>query len=123
MAECLKKIRKEYTRENKNLEGLCDIEFCSGCFFIMRSDVFEKIGGFDKRFFMHLEDADLSRQALKYGRVVLDITHVPADVCLGAAQHCRRQLLQIITLTYQNPHRSLGGDLSKMLICFVAKRI
>ena len=75
-----KKIRKEYTRENENLEGLCDIEFCSGCFFVIRSEVFKQIGGFDRRYFMYMEDADLSREALKYGRVVLDtsvcVTHL-----------------------------------------------
>ncbi len=67
-----KRIRKEYTRENEKLEGLCDIEFCSGCFFVIRTEVFKKIGGFDKRYFMYLEDADLSREVLKYGRVVFD---------------------------------------------------
>lgn len=75
-----KKIRKEYTREDEKLDGLCDIEFCSGCFFLIRSEIFKKIGGFDKRYFMYMEDADLSRQALKYGRVVLDtsvsVTHL-----------------------------------------------
>ncbi len=69
-----KKIRKKYTREEENFENLTDIEFCSGCFFLIRSEVFKKIGGFDKRYFMYMEDADLSREVLKYGRVVFDPT-------------------------------------------------
>ncbi len=69
-----KKIRKEYTRENEIFEGLTDIEFCSGCFFVIRSEVFKQIGGFDRRYFMYMEDADLSHEALKYGRVVFDST-------------------------------------------------
>lgn len=67
-----KKIRKEYTREEENLQGLTDIEFCSGCFFLIQTEIFKKIGGFDKRYFMYMEDADLSREVLKYGRVVFD---------------------------------------------------
>lgn len=67
-----KKIRKEYTREEETFEGLVDIEFCTGCFFLIRSEIFKKIGGFDNRYFMYMEDADLSREALKYGRVVFD---------------------------------------------------
>lgn len=69
-----KKIRKDYTREGEKFDTLTDIEFCSGCFFVIRSEVFKEIGGFDKRYFMYMEDADLSREALKYGRVVFDST-------------------------------------------------
>ncbi len=69
-----KKIRKEYTREDENLEKMTDIEFCTGCFFLIRSEIFDKIGGFDKRYFMYMEDADLSRQVKKYGRVVFEPT-------------------------------------------------
>lgn len=67
-----KKIRTEYTMEKEAFENLTDIEFCSGCFFLIRTDVFKKIGGFDKRYFMYMEDADLSREVQKYGRVVFD---------------------------------------------------
>ena len=69
-----KKIRKEYTREEENIQSLTDIEFCTGCFFLIRSEIFKKVGGFDKRYFMYMEDADLSREVLKYGRVVFDPT-------------------------------------------------
>lgn len=74
------KIREEYTRANEKFETLTDIDFCTGCFFVIRSEVFKKIGGFDERFFMYMEDADLSRQAKKYGRVVfcpyVCVTHI-----------------------------------------------
>lgn len=69
-----KKIRKEYTRQEENLDKPTDIEFCTGCFFLIRSEIFKQIGGFDKRYFMYMEDADLSREVLKYGRVVFDPT-------------------------------------------------
>ena len=69
-----KKIRKEYTREDENIKRMTDIEFCTGCFFLIRSEIFEKVGGFDKRYFMYMEDADLSREVKKYGRVVFEPT-------------------------------------------------
>ena len=75
-----KRIRAEYTRANEKFEALTDIDFCTGCFFLIRSEIFRKIGGFDDRFFMYMEDADLSRQAKKYGRVVfcpgITVTHI-----------------------------------------------
>jgi len=34
----------------------------SGCFMLFRSSTLQKVGGFDERFFMYLEDIDLSRR-------------------------------------------------------------
>lgn len=74
-----KKIREEYTRANENLKTLTDIDFCTGCFFVIKSEIFKKIGGFDERFFLYMEDADITRRAKKYGRVVfcpfVSVTH------------------------------------------------
>ena len=73
------KIRDEYVWADKAVTEPCDIDFCSGCFFGIRSDVFLKSGGFDKRFFMYLEDADMTIRAKKFGRVVfvpqVSVTH------------------------------------------------
>lgn len=46
-----------------------DVEFISGCFMLLRRDAFMETGGFDTRFFMYLEDADLSRRLRKLGAV------------------------------------------------------
>ena len=67
---CFKKIRDKYTRADENFTDITDIEFCSGCFFMIRSEVFKKLGGFDERYFMYLEDADLTRNARRFGRTV-----------------------------------------------------
>lgn len=47
-----------------------DVQFCSGCFFVIRTEAFQKLGGFDRRYFMYVEDADLTQEALQLGRVV-----------------------------------------------------
>ena len=65
------KIRSEYIWENRDITEPADINFCSGCFFCIRSEVFKKLNGFDERFFMYLEDADITLRAKKFGRVVI----------------------------------------------------
>jgi len=49
-----------------------DVPFLLGCFFVFRTEVFMSIGGFDERYFMYLEDADISRKVLKISRVVFN---------------------------------------------------
>ena len=55
---------------DEDLSQPTDVGFCSGCFFVMRSEVYQKMGGFDPRYFVYVEDADITRQALQYGRAV-----------------------------------------------------
>lgn len=64
------KLRDEYTMKNKDITEQIDIEFCTGCFFVIRTEVLKKLNGFDDRFFMYFEDVDLSRRAKEFGRVV-----------------------------------------------------
>lgn len=65
-----KHYRKEYTRELEDLEQPTDIDFCTGCFFAIRTSVFKQLKGFDKRYFMYMEDADLARMVRQKYRIV-----------------------------------------------------
>ena len=47
------------------------IEFCTGSFMAVRTDVFKEIGGFDPGYFMYVEDADLTQKVLQKGTVWL----------------------------------------------------
>jgi len=49
------------------------IDVASGCFMVVRTDIFKRIGGFDRRFFLYFEDNDLSRRVRQYGWIM----HVP----------------------------------------------
>ncbi len=75
-----KKVREEFTWADKELTKTTDIKFCSGCFFGGKTDTIKKLNGFDERYFMYLEDADITLRALKYGRVVIapqfSVTHM-----------------------------------------------
>lgn len=66
----LKKVEEHYLMLDEDLTKPVDVQFCSGCFFVMRSDVYLKMGGFDPRYFVYVEDADITRKALQYGRAV-----------------------------------------------------
>src|SRR5919204_5499179 len=48
----------------------------SGAAFVLRRSFWEELGGFDERFFMYLEDTDLSLRARRLGYTIL---HVPAS--------------------------------------------
>ena len=65
-----KYYRKIYTRENENLSGPTEIDFCTGCFFGIRTSVFRSVRGFDPRYFMYMEDADLSRTVRKKYKII-----------------------------------------------------
>ena len=47
-----------------------DIPYLSGCFMFFRVDSLRKIGLFDDRIFMYLEDADITRRILNVARTV-----------------------------------------------------
>jgi GT2 family glycosyltransferase len=49
------------------------IPLASGCFMLLRTELFERLGGFDPRFFMYFEDYDLS---LRIGREA-SVAYVP----------------------------------------------
>ncbi len=67
-----KPIRDEYTMSNVTIDKPTEIEFCTGCFMVMRTELFKKIGGFDEQFFMYLEDADLTDRIRQYGKVIFN---------------------------------------------------
>lgn len=65
---CLRKYRREYEMGDLDSRKECDIEFCTGCFMFMRTQLFRELCGFDERFFMYFEDADLTRRIREKAR-------------------------------------------------------
>lgn len=55
-----------FTGYNKIME----VPYLSGCFMFIRTKVLEKVGLFDERFFMYLEDTDLSRRIHKISKTI-----------------------------------------------------
>jgi GT2 family glycosyltransferase len=75
MPDFLKKIFQKrmnrYEYKDHNYEDIIyDIPYLSGCFMFLRTETLNKVGFFDDKIFMYLEDADLTRRFLELSRTV-----------------------------------------------------
>lgn len=70
----LERYRKEYEMQDCDLSACIDIEFATGCFLFVRTNLLKKVGGFDERYFLYFEDADLTREIRKFARAVYNPT-------------------------------------------------
>ena len=66
-----RKWRDAYTRRKETFTQPTPVEFCTGCFMMWRTEALRTLGGFDDRFFMYMEDADLSRRGATLGKLML----------------------------------------------------
>lgn len=68
-----------YEMRHGGYDTTMDVPALSGCFMFLRTSVLKKTGGFDERYFMYLEDVDLSRRIGRVARTVfypaVSITH------------------------------------------------
>ena len=69
----LKRYDRWYVMADKNYQEVFEAPYLSGCCMLMRSEAFCSAGGFDERYFLYLEDADLTRSLARDGRCV----HLP----------------------------------------------
>ena len=69
----LKRYDRWYVMADQNYAEVFEAPYLSGCCMLMRSDAFRRAGGFDERYFLYLEDADLTRSLARDGRCV----HLP----------------------------------------------
>jgi GT2 family glycosyltransferase len=51
-------------------DKIMEVPYLSGCFMFIRTEVLKKVGFFDERFFMYLEDTDLSRRIHRVSKTV-----------------------------------------------------
>lgn len=62
-------FKNEY--RNQDLEKPFSPEFIHGCFMLFKTDDFKNLGGFDERYFLYMEDADICRKIDKIGKKIL----------------------------------------------------
>jgi len=60
----LEQLNQELELQTFGYDQVAEIPWLSGCFLLARTSHLQKIGGFDERFFMYMEDIDLSRRSL-----------------------------------------------------------
>jgi len=51
-------------------DKIMEVPYLSGCFMFIRTEVLKKVGCFDERFFMYLEDTDLSRRIHRVAKTI-----------------------------------------------------
>lgn len=66
----IRKRMEHYEMRDMNYEKTFTAPYLSGCFMLIRVEVLEKIGLFDERYFMYMEDIDLSRRISKLYKTV-----------------------------------------------------
>ncbi len=80
------------------------VSFASGCAMLVRKSLIEKIGGFDQRFFMYVEDVELCIRILKSGSSIL---YTPASVVFHKGQGSQRKSDKFYPLAHpKNPNLS-----------------
>jgi GT2 family glycosyltransferase len=66
LKRCFKVRMDKYEYRDRDYnEIILDVPYLSGCFMFLRTETLKKIGLFDDRIFMYIEDADLTRRFLK----------------------------------------------------------
>jgi len=75
----LKRYDAWYCMNDYDYTSIFESSYLSGCCMIINSSIFIKSGGFDERYFLYLEDADLTRKLSSFGRCVhfpyANVTH------------------------------------------------
>ena len=59
-----------YELHHSGYDRVMDVPSLSGCFMLLRMSVVRQTGGFDERYFMYLEDVDLTRRIGRIARTV-----------------------------------------------------
>jgi hypothetical protein len=65
-----KKRLRNYELRFSGYDKIMDVPHLSGCFMFIRTEALSRVGLFDERFFMYLEDVDISRRIHKCCRTV-----------------------------------------------------
>lgn len=75
-----------------------ECEFVQGSFLVVRTDLLKRVKGFDDRYFMYAEDADLCKTIRKHGKIVV---HPDARVVhkWEKASHTSFKLMRIHTIS------------------------
>ena len=94
-------------------------EFATGCCMLVKREIFEKVGLFDRRYFLYLEDVDLNMRAQKFGYQIryvdkAKVWHVNAGSSSGSGS--------LLHVYYQTRNRLLFfqqyGSLKTKLILY-----
>lgn len=93
----LRRYDRWYAMEDMDYRAPFVATYLSGCCMVIRGEAFDAVGGFDERFFLYLEDADITRSLARLGRTM----HWPAA---SVMHHWGRGNHRSLKLTMVNLH-------------------
>ncbi|MFV0221273.1 glycosyltransferase family 2 protein [Empedobacter falsenii] len=64
------KINARLELHHFNYDKILNVPYLSGCFMLCRNEALDKINGFDERYFMYMEDMDITRSIHKYYKTI-----------------------------------------------------
>lgn len=64
-----KKRQAYHTMQDADYTKPFDVPFAQGSFLLIRTELYKKLGGFDERFFLYMEDADLCKRVNQVSRL------------------------------------------------------
>ena len=70
LKEAFKKRAKQHSLQNMDYTKPFEVPFGQGSFLVIRTDLYKQIKGFDDRFFMYVEDADLCKRVNQISKLM-----------------------------------------------------
>lgn len=67
---CFQKRQAYHTMQDADYTKPFAVPFAQGSFLVIRTGLFQTLGGFDERFFLYMEDADLCKRVNEVSRLV-----------------------------------------------------
>lgn len=75
---------------------MMNVPYLSGCFMFLRVSVLKEVGLFDERYFMYLEDTDLSRRIhKKYKTIYYPFVHIIHEYSKGSYKNIKLLIYHI----------------------------
>ena len=90
----LRRYDRWYVMADQDYAQAFEVPYLSGCCMLIRGDAFLAVGGFDERFFLYLEDADITRSLAREGRT-LHVPIVEVEHHWGRGNHYSRRLTMV----------------------------
>jgi len=75
----IRRRMERYVMRDRGYDRVVSVPYMTGCFMLFRTETLRQVGLFDERFFLYLEDADITRRVRKLAQAVYyphaSITH------------------------------------------------
>jgi len=98
-----------------NRDSIREVDIVSGCLLMIRTELWRQLGGFDQRFFMYCEDADLCMRAKKARAPALICPEATIIHLGGASEPVREDKLVRLFIAKARLFRKHWNPLSAML--------